>query len=190
MSVQNESSESPGYCSRCSDAIPPERTGKAYCTEACYIRHRGEKVLSQIDSDHHICSTCYGRIKTTNRAKTIIIGEPDFEGVRPGRKDVSDGYQFRTERTTVGVDDASSDPHKRLEHTRWSCVCGAVDPQDHHDEIQAIDLAESMAQLFKAMYYLWRKGGLPHRPDLERYFDAFRDPWRGAEYACGRAVYG
>lgn len=182
---------------------PRERTDHAgpYCSDRCSIRHRGAKILNQIESHHTVCSTCYGLVKTTLPAKPVYVEGPDHPGREDkGPKDVSDGFQFPTDRTTWGVDTFSNhsghvlDPSERryreLEGTRWSCVCGAVNPNDTHGIIQAMVYGEAFKNLYRALEDAHRRGAIPNAPTFEPYRKAFLAPWRGAEYAVGKAVYG
>lgn len=184
MSVANrDSSSDVDHCD--SDAYTCEHCGTcfsdptygSYCSQLCDTRAKGRKVLNQIESDRRICNTCYGQVRDTR---------PPTEST----PDCFAGFQSPTSRTTYGVDDFATDPDKELLGTRWSCECGAVDPNATIAELQNVDLSRVIQNCLRAMAFLADEGAIANHPDPDRYLSALQERLRDAEYACGTAVYG
>lgn len=195
--AETESSTSCGYCSGSWDTGRGVRG--SYCSWPCYYRDRGEGIINRLDSDRRICSTCYGHVRQT---------VPFPEGQR------GPGIQFSTERTVIGIDgfgppfvddsDENEDPldvayplpwhdqerHEEVEGTRWSCVCGAVDPQETHDVLQNTDYQRTITNFYRALIFLFEHEALPHEPDLVSWLESLSKHPHDARYAAGLAVYG
>lgn len=176
-------------CQHCGG--PFERTTSvcgSFCSERCLYRHRGEKALHQIVSDHRWCATCFRQIKTTHRPPESELRSMD---VPRHIRDVFIGFQERTEHATEGVDIAerTDGSSRRIEYTRTSCSCGAVDPCDRHEVLRHLDPAETIQSLWACLNSLERDGTLQRRPDQDVYLKALRESDRDWVYAIGRALY-
>ena len=162
--------------------------GGSFCSEHCLFRHRGEKALRQIITDHRWCATCFRQIKTTHRPS-----EDDLKAMDVPRhiRDAFIGYQDVTEHATDGVDvtDAVEGSSRRIEYTRTSCSCGAVDPCDRHEVLRQLDPAETIQSLWTCLNRLERDGTLQRRPSQTPYLEALRESNRDWVYAIGRALY-
>lgn len=169
-------------CEQCEGLRDPtDSVLGSFCSWDCVYRHRGEKVLGLIRSDHTICSTCYGVMK-------------DIMPVPHDAPECADGYQYPTEYAYIGAqDEARHTDHHGQQHsaviTRWGCDCGNVDPGDTHDVIQEANLKDILTNCVQALYYLHEKGAIPFAPTRSEYFDGLRKHWRDDAYAIGRAVY-
>lgn len=116
-------------CAECNRPQPAgELVEDTYCSVACHDRHEGRGVLRAVYTNHCFCATCFRTIKEveppTEAAKRKIRGAESTQALV--------GFQYKTPNTTMAVDDFSNtdDPYTRLERERWSCTCGAVDPND------------------------------------------------------------
>lgn len=153
-----------------------------YCSNLCEYRAKGAELIEAVESQSQFCDTCYGHVRDV---------EPIPESKIAGKGYDADGYQHKTPLSTIGVDDFSRDPYRRLEGTRWSCRCGAVDPDGGPiAELQNVHLADAVANLLRALAWLADREAIPHAPDQDAYYAALEDRWRDAAYACGVAVYG
>lgn len=173
-------------------SLPNDRPN--HCDDACYFRDKGDGVLNRLRSDHRICGTCYGTIKTIEPAPPRYVKGPDH-AVREdsGPVQITDGIQYATDRMTYGVDEfrpVETDEWTAIEATRWSCVCGAVDPTDEHGIIQATLYMTAATNLMRALADAYRRDAIPDEPDPAVIREALTAPWRGVEYAVGKAVYG
>lgn len=159
-----------GYCGGPA-SVPIEG---AFCSRRCYRRHRGTKLLDQLRSDHQICATCFGRVKTV-------------APIHRGPDDVEEGLQYPTEKTTIGVDTFGDDLNP-IEATRWSCSCGAVDPATIDVTIQRVHFYEAIANCYNALQYLYKRGAIQTSPSRQRYLDAIAAHPHDARLAVGAAV--
>jgi len=125
--------------------------------------------VEQVHRRSQFCNTCYGKVRDI---------QPLPESVT-----VADGFQYETERTTIGIDVFSDVP--RIEGTRLSCQCGAVDPGDTIAELQQIHATETRVNLYHALAWLAERGAIDAAPDLERYTDALGERHHDAAYAAG-----
>ncbi|WP_049986845.1 hypothetical protein [Halobellus rufus] len=188
MSVTPTSTET-YTCRQCGDDHAPTATvGGSFCSEHCLYRHRGEKALRQIASDHRWCATCFRQLKTTHRA-----ADHDLEtaGVPGSVRDIFIGYQYRTEHAIDGVDerDHRDNPYRHTEFTRTSCECGTVNPTDRHAVLRDLDPKATMQSLWQCLVRLERDGTLHHRPSKGAYIEAIRESGRDWIYAIGRALH-
>lgn len=166
-------------CAYCGGARDPyDSIEGSYCSERCYYRERGERILNQIEANHTLCATCFGKIK-------------DIEPIPDSYCEYADGYQHKTEQTEHVIDEFSGpgETNHRIQSTRWGCDCGCVNPRDVHAEIQNANLKTCIENCLYALYYLHERGAIPFPPSRQDYFDALRKHWRDAAYAIGRAVY-
>jgi hypothetical protein len=164
-------------CSHCDKPRDPAASVRgSFCSTRCYYQHQGRQVLNQIASDHRRCGTCFRQVKEVERPR-----ETDPDCVI--------GWQFGTEHATTGIDEFSDDEFRRLEGTRLSCECGAVDPGDEHDLIREADRTETVAALWRCLVELERDGSIQQRPDAGRFFDALQERPTDWAYAIGRALY-
>jgi len=165
-------------CAYCGGTVPEARED-SHCSDACHYRDRGAKLLRTLRSDHQICATCFGRVKTV-------------EPIHKGPESVTEGLQFQTEHTTIGVDVFESESPSLatpIEATRWSCECGAVDPSTLDADIQRLELTSAITNCFHALQYLYRRDKAPNPPSRQAYLDAIRANEFDARLAVGRAIY-
>ena len=162
--------------------------GGSFCSERCLYRHRGEKAIRRIAADHRWCATCFRQVKTTHRPEDRLLEDA---GVSKHTRSAFIGFQYPTEHATDGVDERPSEhePYRRLEFTRISCQCGAVDPGDQHEEIRDLDPKTTLQSLWHCLVTLERDGTLHRRPSQDAYLDALRETNRDWVYAIGRALY-
>lgn len=160
------------YCQK-----PRSETGVegSYCSERCYYREKGSKALNRVHSDSRICNSCYGQVR-------------DVEPATDRMPDVAIGQQYETPRTVIGVDDFSEDEFRRLEGTRWSCACGAVDPSDDHGDVTRWT-EPIFENLYNALVDLWERGGLDEEPSRERFVGSLGERSHELELAVGRSLY-
>lgn len=145
-----------------------------FCSSRCYYQAKGGELVHQVERRSQFCATCYGRVRDI---------QPLPESVT-----VADGLQYPTPLTTHGIDVFNEQP--RIEGTRISCKCGAVDPGSTTAELQQIYPKTVRSNLFRALAWLAEREAIAGPPDVERYAAALGERWHDAAYAAGRAVYG
>lgn len=178
-------------CGYCDGEFSLPNTRPNHCDDNCFYRDKGAKALNQLHSDHRVCSTCYGLVKDVEPAKQHWTPGPDHQTrTDSGPKDISDGLQYPTNRTVWAVDETDQSEYLRIERTRWGCVCGAVNPRHEIAEIQAVDPTKTIRNLWYALVDAFERGAIEEEPRKEPYLEAFKPPWRGAEYAIGKSLYG
>lgn len=185
MFYVHTTSEPPVYeCTYCSGERTPHSSVKgSYCSLACYYRQKGQKALARIQSHHAWCATCFKPVKEIEPPTEYVLQAVECD-------DALVGYQYQTEHTDRGVDEADLDQWRRLVFTRWSCECGTIDPGDRHEWLSEIDTAETIASLYTCLQDLEATGALDHRPDKTLLFEALREEWTDWEYAIGKCLYG
>lgn len=181
-------------CERCGDPIVEANAVKgSFCSGTCWYRHKGRKILDQIESDHRWCATCFRQIKTVLKppiSDSIDVEGPDHAGrVDTGPKDVLVGWQFATEHTTWGLDDVADDEYRTLDRQRWSCECGNVDPSERDDILEDVEIDVVLQNLYYCLQGMAETGALTDAPDWSRMRDAAREHWRDWEYVIGHALY-
>ena len=176
-------------CGQCGEKCDPMTTvAGAFCSERCLYRHRGQKAIQRIVSDHRWCATCFRQIKTVHRPPESELVELD---VPKHIRKAFVGFQYRTDHAVNGVD-CKEDPDlmgRRIEYTRTSCECGAVDPSDRHEILRDLDTEETIQMLWKCLVRLEKHGTIQKRPNKQAYLDALRDSEFDWPYAIGRALY-
>lgn len=184
-------------CNHCGQWRNPNADVKGqYCCSDCWLRSKGQNVLSELCHDHTICATCFRVIKEVERppaGTTVSIPKPDAPhglGDGDGVENVLIGFQYMTPSTEMAVDDFSTDPYRIDERQRWSCECGNVDPAERDDILEGVELEETIVRLLRRLEERYEMDHLPNRPDKDRLFNALREEWRDWEYAIGRAVWG
>jgi len=184
-------------CAHCETWRNPNGDVKgSYCSRDCWLRSKGQNVLTELQHDHTICATCFRVIKEIEcppEGTVVNIPTPDAphnHGDADGVKNVLIGYQYETPATERAVDDFSTDPYRVQERTRWSCECGNVDPNERDDILEEIDLDETIIRLLQRLRERYEMDQLPNQPSKQRLFDALREEWRDWEYAIGSAVWG
>jgi len=176
-------------CRQCDGPRTPELSvGGSFCSERCLFRHRGAKVLQQIAADHRWCATCFRQIKHTHRPPESELVELN---IPKHIRDAFVGYQYRTDHATDGVDEAerADGSERRIEFTRTSCECGAVDPSDQHEVLRELDPAATIQSLWACLVRLEEHGTIQRRPSKSAYLDALRESDCDWTYAIGRALY-
>lgn len=162
--------------------------GGSFCSERCLYRHRGEKALRRIASDHRWCATCFRQVKETTRPDDIELQDA---GVSKLVRQSFVGFEDPTEHAVEGVDDREhrDNPYRRTAYTRTSCECGAVDPNDRHAVLRDLDPEATMQSLWQCLVALEEHGTLQRRPSKPVYIEAIRESNRDWIYAIGRALY-
>lgn len=166
-------------CTHCGTSYEPPTAYRGYCGLDCYYRERGSALIEQVEHTSQFCNTCYGHLRDVEPIPPAKIDGKGYNG---------DGWQYPTELTTVGVDEFR-DTTPRLERTRISCRCGAVNPNETTAELQNVDLAACMTNLYRALCWLADREAIPSAPDHEAYLASLWDSPRDAALACGKAVY-
>lgn len=171
--MSTQTTEPPLYdCGHCGRSFSHAPVG-SYCSAACKYRAKGEALLRQVESQSQFCDTCYGRVRD-------IQPLPEHTP--------ADGFQYATPLTTVGIDVFNDQP--RIEGTRVSCGCGAVNPDAGPiAELQQIHGSTVKTNLFLALRWLAARDAIDAAPDLDRYTDALSERPHDAAFACGVAVY-
>jgi len=162
--------------------------GGSFCSERCLYRHRGEKALREIASDHRWCASCFRQVKETTRPDDRELQDA---GVSKLVRRSFVGFEDPTEHAVEGVDerDHRGNPYRRTEFTRTSCECGAVDPNDRHAVLRDLDPKATMQSLWACLVALERTGTLQRRPSKNAYVEALREHDTDWLYAIGRALY-
>lgn len=199
LSVVNSGGRSPAMsvqsapetytCSHCNEEYNDvEKVEGSFCSHQCYYRNKGQKALSQIESDHRWCATCFREVKTTWKpSKKLVIGPADHEQ-DVHYKDVLIGYQHPTENMVWATDDTGEGAERR-EYQRWGCRCGNIDLSSRDEILEAVEIDQLVARLYWCLDSFASKDALDASPDKDELFDALREEWRDWEYAIGRALY-
>lgn len=171
----------------------------SFCSEDCAYRHRGQKVLNKIESDHRWCATCFRQIKTIDRPEgkyELKVEGPKGRNDENVKKDCLVGYQYKTEHTTWGVDEGRSESEgrvfenpERIEFRRWACTCGNVDPTARNDILNEVDLQTTILSLLSCLRHLSDEGVIHTSPSWPRLRDTLREHGRDWQLAVGRALY-
>lgn len=191
MSVTNQSEEYPCRGPDCAETFGPETAvAGSFCSSECHARKRGRDALRQIDSLHGWCSTCFRPVKD-------VISRQEYQEWRDneakGREELPDnfvGTQHETLTTDTGVVDHKDNEayYRPVEHGRWGCECGAVNPSTREEAIQAADTQLIVQSLWSCLVRLERKGAIQSRPDKGAYFDALETHWKDWPYAVGESL--
>lgn len=178
------------FCQQCGGPRSPDASvGGSFCSERCLYRHKGEKALRQIRSDHRFCATCFRRLKTVSRPADSRLEDA---GLSRLTREAFVGYQYRTEHATDGVDEVAAEERpsdRRLAYSRTSCECGTVDPSDRHEVLRQLDPKQTVQSLWRCLVELERDGTLTHRPSRGAYLEALRKTDLDWSYAIGRALH-
>lgn len=164
----------------------------------CWYRHKGRKAIDRITSDHTICATCNAAIKTIEEPPGDVeleIGPVDHSLRAETIDDVLIGYQYKTEHTDIGVDERGVDA-QAIMYTRWSCECGAVDPNDSYEPLRQVTPKHTIKQLTHRLAEYSRQDGDKGSFSYARFKDAFcsehleSSPNMVWELAAGYALFG
>lgn len=172
-----------------------------YCSKACYYRFKGANVLEEIQRDHKFCATCFRQIKTVARPDGVEVRtDPvEHEAAVNEEKNLFIGWQYATKHMEVAEDDlgginTNPEGHDRLiapsqvDFTRWSCICGNVDPSNRDEIIEAVEVDEIVPQLYYCLEALHTQGTIDVTPEWSELRSALRDQWRDWEYCIGRTL--
>lgn len=134
MSATHDTSD--GYtCQQCGGPRTKEGVGGSFCSQTCWNRHKGEKLLNNIKHNHCFCSNCGARLKEiekpTDEALRSIDGYHSTTAVV--------GFQYRTPSADTGEIDVKTDVQGR-ETVSTGTVCGECGntnsgecfPEDRH----------------------------------------------------------
>jgi len=189
MSTQSQATTDD--CKHCGDEIDVFYT-PGYCSDECFYTFKGEKALNQVESDHTVCATCGSVIKTIEKPPqgvTVNIPPSDHKQSNGLTENVLIGYQDETVHTRR-YHDAQGNGTQAIFYTRWSCDCGAVDPNQRDDILEQVDLKKTVTNICERLYELCEKdaigGSFSHKRFLER-FDKEERNW--AE-SVGYGLYG
>ncbi|WP_092817596.1 hypothetical protein [Halopenitus malekzadehii] len=133
----------------------------------------------------------------TNGDGEITLDATECRHARPTATDSAIGYQYRTENTTLVVDDVDSgDPYQRLERTKWGCKCGNVDLSERHEVLEDVEIESILPSLWRCLVALVQDNAIgPDQVDAnaalkDRFLGAARESWRDWRFIIGYALYG
>jgi len=165
----------------------------SYCSAECYYRHKGRDIIRDIKQDHRWCATCFRPLKEVEEppeGHSVWVEGPRGRPDENVQEDVLVGYQYRTE-TTEWVVDEQDMPNAflPLEHSRWGCDCGAVDPSTQSDTLRHVHAETVIDALYACLEQLAAEDNVAHEPSRGALFDALREePWDWP-HAAGAAIY-
>jgi len=147
-----------------------------YCSQECYHRHRGENTIRQIQSDHTVCSSCFATLKTVDTPPSEFLQRISVENGEHTREALV-GFEYHT-------------PNLRKDHGFSYCKCGNIDTYAEITELQEIDLADVVVNLWSLLvdYYHADQFG-DNRPDKDTLFETLQEHGTEWELAIGRCVY-
>lgn len=156
----------------------------SYCSNRCYYRHKGADVLRNVAQDQRWCATCFRQVKNIERPSQRLL-----DSLEPVTARAVIGRQYATETTVWAVDARdTANPYHPIEHQRWGCECGTVDPSTRSEILAEIDPETTVQSLWACLRELWREDNVAHEPSLDPYLEGIRDR-RDWPQAIGRAIY-
>lgn len=184
MSVINASERQETECKQCSVPYKHGYNG-AYCSADCLYRSKGEGILSDLEDDHKVCSTCFSTLKEIEeppeRATDAAIGieHPTVKATRadgaPHPADVDDLGVLRPTPST---------------HTPLACECGTID-NARDETLERVEGAAVLLNLWGQLCRLFTQGAIDDAPSKKRLLDGLRERGeRDWAFAIGYALHG
>lgn len=143
----------------------------SYCSYACYYRHKGLKLLSDIEQKHTHCASCGKRLKEIQKPTEL-------------HPDVFIGYQYKTPNAEWGE-------KTYVQNKRWDdfdttgTICKNCGTTDHKDsylrEFHFGDFIKRVLFYFREKY---KTGGLESPLNERVFFDSLKDGF-SLEYSLG-----
>jgi|GEM_PF-4367273 len=172
-------------CAHCDGPRDPNASvAGSYCSTECYYRDKGEGILSELEHDHTVCSTCFATLK---EIETPRQDDPDcYVGIEHPTVNATraDGAPHPADTDELGV--LRPEPST---HTPLACRCGAIE-NERDETIERIEGADVLLNLWGQLCRLYTQGAIDNAPSKDRLFDGLREQGRDWAYAIGVSVWG
>lgn len=215
MSISSEPQQT-GECRHCGEEHPIETAVGAFCSVECQYRHKAQKALNQLRSDHRLCGSCGGVLKeitppddewvqehgsaeqvalnhggeiSSDGSGQLVLDATECADVRRTAVEAVVGFQSRTEDAEL-VEKEIDGPHQGLRkyRTATGCKCGATDHSETNDVLRKADPLRTLANYVHVFRTLEREGAIPWRIDKDRFFETYREH-EDFDVALGAALY-
>jgi len=162
-------------CAYCEDEYTHGVKG-SFCGIECWYRHKGENILSQIQTDHTYCSSCFALRKEIDkppaefkRRLKITNGPESGESLQ--------GFQYYT-------------PNVEKADGFVYCKCGNIDHHAEVTELRDISLKDVLVNLWGLLVDYYEKGQLgEQKPDRSVLFNTLKESDLDFAYAIGKSAF-
>ena len=153
----------------------------SYCSEACYYRHHGEKILRKLETDHRYCASCGRKLK-------------DIEPSTDDAPDAFIGYQYQTgnaefgEKTRFNPQLTDGGEKQAVDSTGVVCAeCGATNSND--DYMREFHYKDFVIELISFVRDQQQAGAIENEFNWRDYVKDVRDG-HTVEYSLGKHLVG
>lgn len=187
----------------------------SFCSENCLYRHKAEKALNQVRSDHRICGSCGGLLKEISSPSKgweqehasmeqialnhggeissgpngeLVLDATECADVRRTAVEAVIGLQYRTEEADVVEKELDGPQTFRRYRMGTGCQCGATDHTTTDDALRKADPVRTLVNYVYVIHTLEREGAIPWRISKGEFFSTYRET-RDFDVALGKALY-
>jgi len=166
-------------CDYCGTAEPVSQLvqptpNNNYCSETCYLRHRGVKALNQVRQDHRLCASCGRQLKELDKPPEEFV-ERIKRTNGPATAEAIVGFQDRTPEGDTGIKEYEGEHEASpLYREGTICDCGVVDTREGDDTLREREWQSVLANFVQVLRLLEREGAIMERLDVQLFAAVFK----------------